>query len=87
MISAICLQAWLSVAKPWRRTPWARGRPPGGPAWMFWYASAVPVADYLHGRFVPGFPMIGLSLLTVVGDPIWRARRLRRAPVPAGTPR
>jgi hypothetical protein len=81
MASAIGFQAWLSVAKPWRRTPWAgAARPPAGPGWLYWYACGVPVADYLIGRLL-GFPMIGLEVISIIWVPIWRARRPAR-PMP-----
>jgi hypothetical protein len=69
MVSAIAFQAWVSVAKPWSRTPWSRSaRPPRTRAWLYAAVIAIPVADYLVGVPV-------LQLLTVVGYPIWRARR------------
>ncbi len=83
MVSAIAFQAWLSVAKPWKRTPWAdsAGKPkklPSGPSWMFMFATGVPVFEYLVGRHVLGHPLPILTLLTAVGYPIWRSRQLRR---------
>ncbi len=83
MASAIAFQAWLSVAKPWRRTPWADSpgkpkRPPSGPSWMFTFSAIVPVFEYLLGRHVLGHPFPVLSLLTAIGYPVWRSRRLRR---------
>jgi hypothetical protein len=81
MVSAISFQAWLSVAKPWKRTPWAGApgapKPETGPGWLFALCAAVPVFDYLLGRFV-GFPLPPLSMVLVVGIPVWRSRRPRR---------
>jgi hypothetical protein len=76
MASAIAFQAWVSVTKPWPRTPWT-GSSPARPAaaWLYAAAVAVPVADFLLGRFVLGFPMPGLQLLAAVGYPVVRARR------------
>lgn len=86
MASAIAFQAWLSVAKPWKRTPWAdpARKPvhpkklPSGPTWMFMISIGVPVFDYVLGAHVLGFPMPLLSLVTAVSYPIWRSRQLRR---------
>lgn len=83
MVSAIAFQAWLSVAKPWKRTPWSEstGRPkrlPSGSSWMFLFATGVPIFDYLLGSYVLGFHLPLLALLTAIGYPIWRARQLQR---------
>ncbi|MGH3648848.1 MAG: hypothetical protein ACRDTM_16935, partial [Micromonosporaceae bacterium] len=78
MMSAIAFQAWLSVAKPWRRTPWASpGKLPTASGWVFAAALVVPIADLLFSAFVTGGPTPLLSLLTVIGYPIYRARQLR----------
>lgn len=78
MCSAIAFQAWLSIAKPGKRTPWAgAAKPPTAPAWHFGVAAAVPVLDYLLGTFVLGKPLPALSLLVAIGYPIWRSARLR----------
>lgn len=87
MASAIAFQAWVSVAKPWSRTPWPPRpqRLPTAPWWLFAAAVAVPVVDYLMGRFVLGFPAPALQFLTAVGYPFVRSHRLRRlAARPAG---
>ena len=83
MASAIAFQAWLSVAKPWKRTPWAEsaGKPkklPTGPKWMFLFSAVAPVVDYLFGKYVLGFPLPIVVLLTAIAYPIWRARQLQR---------
>ncbi|MGH3712976.1 MAG: hypothetical protein ACRDT4_05870 [Micromonosporaceae bacterium] len=88
MMSAIAFQAWLSVAKPWRRTPWASpGKLPTASPWLFAAAVAVPTGDLLLSAFVTGRPMPVLSLLTVIGYPIYRSVALRRTAIPktAGT--
>lgn len=77
MASAIAFQAWVSLAKPWRRTPWAArpGRPkvlPSGPTWLYWFALGVPVVDYALGAAVGAQPMPLFELLTVLVYPIWR---------------
>jgi hypothetical protein len=83
MASAIAFQAWLSVAKPWKRTPWteANGRPrrlPTGSSWMFLFCVCVPLSDYLLGKFVLGFPLPLMTLLTAIGYPFWRAHVIRQ---------
>src|SRR4051812_6913485 len=76
MVSAIAFQAWVSVAKPWPRTPWSPPRKPAAaPAWTCGVAVAVPAADYLLGTFLFGFPSPLLQLLVVTGYPIRRAAR------------
>jgi hypothetical protein len=62
MAGALGFQAWLSVAKPWRRTRWARhaatGHPvrlPTAPAALFAAAVIAPPADIAVGTAV-GFP-------------------------------
>lgn len=79
MASAIAFQAYLSVAKPWKWTPWAnspdkRRKLPSAPAWMFVAATVVPIVDFLVGALVFGFPLPALSLLVVIGYPIRRKR-------------
>ena len=83
MASAIAFQAWLSVAKPWKRTPWSEptGRPkrlPTGSSWMFLFYVCVPLFDYLHGKYVLGFPLPLMPLLTAIGYPFWRAHVIRQ---------
>jgi hypothetical protein len=61
MVSALAFQAWLSIAKPWRQTPWStRRKPPSAPGWFYPAAVAVPVIDYVLCKA----PL--LSLLVVV---------------------
>lgn len=64
MASAIAFQAWLSVAKPWKRTPWTEAR------------FDVPPTP----RWVPGLrhPAPLFAALTAVGYPLWRGVRLAR---------
>jgi hypothetical protein len=76
MASAIAFQAWVSVAKPWGRTPWAaRSNQPNGPTWVYWLAIGVPPLDYALGAMVGAQPMPMLELLIVLLYPIWRYRR------------
>lgn len=74
MVGALAFQAWVSVAKPWKLTPWAsRTKIPAAPGWKYLAAIAIPVLDYLI------FKAPLLSLLVAVGYPFWRARELRSA--------
>ncbi|WP_155372622.1 hypothetical protein [Catellatospora vulcania] len=81
MASAIAVQAWLSVAKPWRHTPWTdpRRRTPTFPAWFHWAAVAVPVLDFVLWRALFGAPAPLLSLIVVLAFPFFRRRRMRLA--------
>lgn len=73
MVSAFAFQAWLSIAKPWRLTPWAsRTKPPTPPSWTYLAAVAVPVADYLLWKA----PL--LMLLVVLAYPVVRKVRAVR---------
>jgi hypothetical protein len=83
MAGALGFQAWLSVAKPWPRTRWARhrdtGRPvrlPTAPAALFATAVLAPLVDIAVGTLV-GFPTPVLSLLSVVVAAVLRRRALR----------
>jgi hypothetical protein len=83
MASALGFQAWLSVAKPWPRTRWARhrgtGRPvrlPTAPSALFAGAVLAPLVDIAVGTVV-GFPAPALSLLSVVAAAVLRRRALR----------
>lgn len=71
MASAIAFQAWLSVAKPWGRTPLYK-RLPTAPAWLFAATTLIPLADLAIGYSL-GFPMPALSLLFLVGYVISRS--------------
>ncbi|WP_233576309.1 hypothetical protein [Saccharopolyspora rhizosphaerae] len=68
MASAIAFQAWLSVAKPWRRTPWASTRKiPAASTRVFAAAVFAPLADIALGLVlgVPA-PLFELIVLAVV---------------------
>ncbi|MEU4805834.1 hypothetical protein [Actinosynnema sp. NPDC023587] len=91
MAGALAGQVWLSVAKPFKRTPWARpGKPPTAPGWAFMACVAVPAVDYLVGEFLFGQNIPLLSMVIVVVHPVVRAvsrRRqasIRAARAPAG---
>jgi hypothetical protein len=85
MVAAIGFQAWVSVAKPWRRTPWSsKDRPARTPDGLFLAAVAVPVVDYLAGTLLLGVPMPALQLLTAIGYPVYRRSRKPRTSAVAG---
>ncbi|RJQ73864.1 hypothetical protein D5S17_24065 [Pseudonocardiaceae bacterium YIM PH 21723] len=73
MVSAIAFQAWLSIAKPWKRTPWAASvKPPTAPVWLLLAACALPFADYALTWALLGAPVPMVQLLAVVVYPAYR---------------
>lgn len=83
MVSAIAFQGWLSIAKPWSRTPWAeagaRGRAaklPTAPRGTFVAIVFATVADLTCGVLL-GFPMPAFSLIVLVVRLRARRRELR----------
>jgi hypothetical protein len=71
MASAIAFQAWLSVAKPWGRTP-LYAKLPTDRGWVFAAITLVPLADLAIGYSL-GYPMPALSLLFLVGYVVKRS--------------
>jgi hypothetical protein len=68
MASALAVQAWLSVAKPGKRTPWTPpGKFPTAPGWVTGICVAIPLIDYLLFHGIPA-----LSLLVAIAYPVWR---------------
>ncbi|MGW7532045.1 hypothetical protein [Amycolatopsis sp. NPDC054798] len=66
MASGLAFQVWISVAKPWSRTPWsAAAKPPVAPVWVFAAGLAAPIADTAAGIAL-GYPMPALSLIMLV---------------------
>lgn len=89
MVSALAFQAWLSVTKPWRRTPWsATSKLPSAPTWVFAGSVWAPLAD-IAGGIALGFPLPLLTIVVLVIRLITRRRqatpvaRTRRTPVTA----
>jgi hypothetical protein len=86
MATAIAFQAWLSLAKPWPRTPLAgRGRPPTAGTGWFVAGVLAPLGDLTLSQLV-GFPSPLLMLPTLLGALVWLrlvAPTLRSAPAPA----
>lgn len=84
MAGALAFQAWLSVTKPWGRTPAgqrARVRPAGAPAWVLAAAVAAVVLDIPLG--VAMIPLIdnpapALALVALTMALVTRTRRHRR---------
>ncbi|MEU0878915.1 hypothetical protein ABZ345_09980 [Lentzea sp. NPDC005914] len=78
MVGAIAFQTWLSVAKPWGRTPWAdpKIKLPTANVTTFALALAIPAADFAISLYT-GRPMPFLMLITVVACSIRRAARGR----------
>ena len=78
MVGAIAFQTWLSVAKPWGRTPWAdpKTKVPTASATTFVLALAIPAGDFAIS-LCTGRPMPFLMLITVVAYSIRRAAKGR----------
>ncbi|WP_394616336.1 hypothetical protein JNUCC0626_42810 [Lentzea sp. JNUCC 0626] len=78
MISAISFQAWLSVAKPWGRTPWAdpKVKLPTASATTFLACLVIAGIDFGLGLRM-GNPMPLTMLVTVLAYSIRRAARAR----------
>jgi hypothetical protein len=65
MGGALAAQAWVSVAKPWGKTPLARGRGVTGPVWLFGLGVAAPVVDTAAGLWL-GYPLPAVSLAALL---------------------
>lgn len=79
MIGAIAFQTWLSVAKPWGRTPWAdpKVKLPTASVTTFVLALVIPAADFALSQWM-GNPMPAFMLVTVIAYSIRRAARGKR---------
>jgi hypothetical protein len=88
MASALSFQAWLSIAKPGKRTPWSpAAKPPTAPTWVFVAGVAAPAVDVGAG-ILAGYPLPALSLIMLVVLGFERRGRRRRAQPPtARSPR
>lgn len=85
MATAIAFEAWLSMAKPWPRTPLAsRGRPPTAGTGWFVVGVLAPVGDLTLSQLV-GFPSPLLMLPTLLGALVW-LRLVRPSPRQAPAP-
>ncbi|WP_081655741.1 hypothetical protein [Amycolatopsis vancoresmycina] len=83
MASALAFQAWLSVAKPGKKTPWSpAAKPPTAPTWVFVAGIAAPAVDVTAGLLL-GYPLPALSLVTLIVLGFERRRRRRRARQPS----
>lgn len=84
MASAIAFQAWLSVAKPWNRTPWTPERPPKlptAPTWVFAAIVVVPFLDIALSVWT-GRPLPAVSLVVLTAWLITRKVRHTRSMSP-----
>ncbi|MFC4082557.1 hypothetical protein [Amycolatopsis samaneae] len=80
MASVLAFQAWLSVAKPGKRTSRSpAGKPRTAPPWVFAAGIAAPAADTTAGLLL-GYPLPALSLLVLAAVLTTRPARLRPAP-------
>ncbi|WP_410668653.1 hypothetical protein [Amycolatopsis sp. cmx-4-68] len=83
MASALAFQAWLSIAKPWKKTPWSpTAKPPTAPTWVFVTGVLAPLADVTTSVFW-GRPLPALSLVMLVVLGLERRARRRRARRPS----
>lgn len=84
MASALSFQAWLSIAKPGKKTPWSpTAKTPAAPTWVFVAGIVAPSVDVVAGILL-GYPLPALSLVTLaVLLGLERRRRRRRAPRPS----
>ncbi|MEU5851453.1 hypothetical protein [Saccharopolyspora shandongensis] len=77
MASAIAFQAWLSVAKPWRRTGWAaKEKLPTASNRVFAATVAAPLIDIAIGLAL-GFPSPLCQLVVLTARLVARRRQLR----------
>jgi hypothetical protein len=89
MASALAFQAWLSVAKPGRKTPWSpAAKPLNAPAWVFVAGILAPAFDVAAGLLL-GYrlPATELVMLIVLLGFERRARRRRARRPSARSPR
>ena len=78
MASVLAFQAWLSVAKPGKRTSWApAAKPQTAPNWVFIAGIAAPAIDVTAGTLL-GYPLPALSLVMLGVLVAGRRRRLPR---------
>ncbi|OLT40610.1 hypothetical protein BJF85_05515 [Saccharomonospora sp. CUA-673] len=79
MAASIAFQAWLSVAKPWKRTPWSADRkPPTASNVVFGAAIAAPLVDIALSVAV-GFPAPAAEIVVLIVVLTTRTRRLATA--------
>ena len=79
MASGLAVQAWLSLAKPFGRTPLARHsrvRPTPAPSWAMVAAFIAPILDIPLGQLI-GDPAPALTLTTLIVVLVARGRRFR----------
>ncbi|MFD3748015.1 PDR/VanB family oxidoreductase [Nocardia sp. NPDC058633] len=84
MVAVLAFQVWLSVAKPWGRTPRgerARTRPVSAPPWLYALGVGAPLVDVGIGVAL-GVPAPALSLVTLILALCTRARRASKVTEP-----
>ncbi|WP_307793200.1 hypothetical protein [Amycolatopsis sp. MtRt-6] len=78
MASALAFQAWLSVTKPWKKTPWSpAAKPLTAPTWVFVAGIGAAAADVTAGILL-GFPMPAFELIMLIVLLAFERRRRRR---------
>ena len=66
MVGGLAFQVWVSIAKPWSKTPWSPARrPETAPRWVFVLGVAAPVVDTTAGLLL-GYPLPALSLVMLI---------------------
>ena len=83
MASALAFQVWVSLGKPWGRTPVARRapRPVAAPGWLLALAVGAVLADVAVAGMLTRVagPIPICSLLALITAIVWRRREFRRA--------
>jgi hypothetical protein len=80
MAGALATQVWMSVAKPWGRTPLGRGRGAPGPVWLVALGVAAPAVDTAGGLLAGHpLPVVSLAVLAVIAGGRLSAARAGRA--------
>ncbi|MEU5264956.1 hypothetical protein [Amycolatopsis sp. NPDC021455] len=78
MASALAFQAWLSVAKPGKKTPWSpAAKPPTAPTWLFVAGIGAPAVDVAAGLAL-GYPLPAVELIMLIVLLGFERRRRRR---------
>ena len=91
MASALAFQVWVSLGKPWGRTPLARRapRPVAAPGWLLALAVGAMLTDVAVAAVLAQVtgPIPICSLLVLITAIVWRRREFRRVVGAAPAPR